>query len=269
MSVSRGTIAAVLLLVTTVTLAGKPKAGGFTYDEVTALSAAPPAARVAYGDDPLQHALHWRATSPRGTVIFVHGGCWLSAYDVAHSRPFAAAMAAAGFDSWSLEYRRTGNPGGGWPGSAEDVRRAVTMILAEEPPPPVFLIGHSAGGHLALLAAPAFGDRLAGAVGLAAITDLVAYAQGSNPCEQATREFMGGMPDTQSDAYAEATLSNKTIHANTFLLHGGRDTIVAPSHAAHPAAVSSVLADAGHFDWIHPQSDAFQNVLRTLEAAAP
>ncbi len=244
------------------------KTHGFAYDEVAGLSARDAAERITYGNDPLQYALLWPAIEARGTVIFVHGGCWLSAYDLSHSRPFSAALADAGYDSWSLEYRRTGNPGGGWPGSAEDVHRAIAAVLKNAPTPPVFLLGHSAGGHLALLSARDF-DAVTGTIGLAAITDLVTYAQGTNSCEQATSAFMGGAPEALPDAYAEATLVNKPVHGNTILLHGGRDAIVAPAHAALAGAETLLLPEAGHFDWIHPHSEAFHAVLRTLAETTP
>ena len=55
------------------------------------------------------------------------------------------------------------------------------------------LAGHSAGGHLALLAGqhdnaemPAF-DKV---IGLAAITDVATYAVGENSCQTATPAFL-------------------------------------------------------------------------------
>ena len=61
-------------------------------------------------------------------VILIHGGCWLNSFDVNHSRPLATALSQAGFAVWSLEYRRTGDPGGGWPGTLEDIQLALTQL---------------------------------------------------------------------------------------------------------------------------------------------
>ena len=36
-----------------------------------------------------------------------------------------AALAAEGIATYSIEYRRLGDPGGGWPGTFADVRRAA------------------------------------------------------------------------------------------------------------------------------------------------
>jgi acetyl esterase/lipase len=99
---------------------------------------------------------------PVPLVIFLHGGFWRSAFDRVHAGPLATALAAAGFAVCVPEYRRTGQRGGGWPGTFDDVAAAVDvlpsrvraavgagLISAE----PVLLAGHSAGGHLALWAA--------------------------------------------------------------------------------------------------------------------
>lgn len=71
------------------------------------------------------------------------------------SSAFAAALTKIGVATWTLEYRRTGNPGGGWPGTFEDVGRGTDYLrtLARSHPidlKRVVVVGHSAGGQLAL-----------------------------------------------------------------------------------------------------------------------
>jgi len=95
-------------------------------------------------------------------VVFLHGGFWRSTHDRAHTGPMGTALAAAGYAVCVPEFRRTGQPGGGWPGTFDDVATAVdrvpalvreaagTGVIADGP---VLLAGHSAGGHLALWAA--------------------------------------------------------------------------------------------------------------------
>ncbi len=71
---------------------------------------------------------------------------------------FADALTAKGFATWNVEYRRVGDPGGGWPGTFEDVAAAVDK-LAEVAPryrldlKRVTFVGHSAGAYFALWAA--------------------------------------------------------------------------------------------------------------------
>jgi acetyl esterase/lipase len=117
-------------------------------------------------------------------VIFLHGGFWRAAYDRTHTRPLAAALAAEGFAVCTPEFRKIGQPQGGWPGTFDDVAAAVDALpaligalpplpplagspaehRAGQPGPaagvgqisglgPVIFAGHSAGGHLALWAA--------------------------------------------------------------------------------------------------------------------
>jgi len=113
--------------------------------------------RIAYGDDPHQFG---QLRLPKGqglfpVVIVIHGCCLLSQYDLHHISPLAAEITKMGFATWSLEYRRVGNDGGGWPGTFQDVADGSDHLkkLAQEFPLDlnrVITIGHSAGGHLAL-----------------------------------------------------------------------------------------------------------------------
>src|SRR5215472_4779160 len=64
----------------------------------------------------------------RPLVIFLHGGFWRAAYDRAHTGPLAEALAAEGFAVCAPEFRRTGGPGGGWPGTFDDVAAAVDAL---------------------------------------------------------------------------------------------------------------------------------------------
>ncbi len=109
----------------------------------------------------------------------LHGGFWRAAFDRIHVRPLCAALAAAGYLVAAPEYRRTGMPGGGWPGTADDVRTALLSLpttaapASSAVPRPVLLLGHSAGGHLALWGASQVAvPGLAGVVSLAGVCDL-------------------------------------------------------------------------------------------------
>ncbi len=78
-----------------------------------------------------------------GQVVLIHGGYWRAEYDRVHLRSYAAALADLGWQAVLIEYRRT-------PGSPdnylEDIRTAIMHCGGG------VVIGHSAGGHLALLA---------------------------------------------------------------------------------------------------------------------
>src|SRR4051812_26027769 len=81
--------------------------------EIGALAAGPPDQRVQYGPGPQQFGnLRLPKTpGPHPLVIFIHGGCWLSAYDIVHAGSIEQALADSGYAVWSLEYRRVGDDG--------------------------------------------------------------------------------------------------------------------------------------------------------------
>ncbi|GFD89045.1 putative lipase/esterase [Tenacibaculum sp. KUL152] len=270
------------------------------YGELLSLETRPSDSTITYGDDPLQHVEVWRATAPVKTaLVFIHGGCWLNAYDLNHAKGFYHALAEKGITTYAVEYRRTGDEGGGWPGSLHDVLAGITASLDDvarsNSKHTVVLAGHSAGGHLALLAAQSLGAKSLGAkslgtmspgvisrgtinsdsanntnvqiqsvLGLAAITDVAKYAMGTNSCQSATTAFMGGEPSTAESAYIEATPDSSKSNIPFHLLHGSSDSIVPVHHASLTGAASTIVPSGGHFDWLHPESTSFHALLEVI-----
>lgn len=243
-------------------------APGVSYDHITALNYSTPAAMIPYAGDLLQFGLLWLPVNerrPPAQIVFIHGGCWLNASDVRQAYAISTALAQAGFAVWTLEYRRVGDSDGGWPWTFEDIKSGIAHVhpVQDFVDIPVIVMGHSAGGHLALLAGAA-DPSLKGVIGLAAVTDIIEYAQGDNSCQRATTAFMGGSYDNRSADYHAANPAEKPPHPNTVLLHGRNDTVVPAEQASLPGVRTVMLDDAGHFDWVHPGTPAFQTVLETL-----
>ncbi len=113
--------------------------------------------QIRYGGDPRQFAeLRFpRGKGPFPLLFVVHGGFWQSAYDLAHTGHLCATLTGKGTITCNLEYRRLGDPGGGWPGTFQDISLATDHILETTSSDPRFdltrtaILGHSAGGHLA------------------------------------------------------------------------------------------------------------------------
>ncbi|GGF83591.1 alpha/beta hydrolase [Alteromonas lipolytica] len=231
-------------------------------------------ASQSYGKDKLQRIYYWpTAEQPRTIMVFIHGGCWLNAYDYTHARGLFTALAKQGVATFAIEYRRTGDEGGGWPGSLNDINQALPKIkqwIDKDLPQnvPVYLAGHSAGGHLALLAAQSVTFPVEGVIGLAAITDPVSYAQGDNSCQTATPLFFNGTPEEQPQAYAAATPTTQQIVAEVTLLQGDADAIVPLSQSELVGSKPIIVAGAGHFDWLHQHTAAYQQLLNVLNKGA-
>jgi acetyl esterase/lipase len=256
------------------------------------LTRPPPAfdKRIKYGPSP-QHFADLRFPDrgkPFPFLFVVHGGFWQSAYDLMHAGTLCAALTGEGIVTCNLEYRRLGNSGGGWPGTFQDVSLAADHILELASSDPrvdmarTAVLGHSAGGHLALWLAsrhripttsplhssPKY--RINGAVSLAGVCDLrTAWKQrlGSG----AVSKLMGGTPDEFPDRYDAGSpielLPTGTRHV---LVHGTADNVVPVSLSERFVGRAEQLGDhpvllrlkgVGHFEPIDPESDAFPAVV--------
>lgn len=226
-----------------------------------------------YGKDLHQFARLWLPPTKEPVsrlIVFIHGGCWLNEFDMSHTYPLATALSQEGYAVWSLEYRRTGDKGGGWPGSFDDIKQGIAFATSMENhglnSTEFAIVGHSAGGHLALLAGLAF-PQARTVIGLAAISDIEKYSLGDNDCETATPRFMGGTYAEQSSLYNLANPAYLGTSNSTILLHGTADSIVDINQASIEGATTKIEEGAGHFDWVHPGTPATQLLLKTLESA--
>lgn len=108
----------------------------------------------AFGADPYQRLLVFRAPKPDGRVLlFWHGGGWTSGYKEWMSF-MAPAFTAAGVTFVSAGYRLA--PQHVFPTGLDDCAAAVAWVVREiaghgGDPGQIFIGGHSAGGHYAAL----------------------------------------------------------------------------------------------------------------------
>ena len=182
--------------------------------------------RVAYGADanqfidvrvPRAAGLHAELVDPSSVhpaVINIHGGYWRAKYDLAHAGHLCEALRAAGVATFNVEYRRVGNAGGGWPGTFDDIRAAYRFVAQQAARfrvdvARIAVIGHSAGGQLALCLA-AHEERVRRAISLAGVLDLQ-KAYTSHLSNDAVVEFLGGKPEAVPEHYREADPMELTI----------------------------------------------------------
>lgn len=250
--------------------------------------APPPDTQVSYGSDPEQIAdlrsPRIRGGPPRPLVVVVHGGFWRAEYDRRHTGPLAADLAERGYPVAQLEYRRTGQPGGGWPGTLDDVAAGVAALPAlaraalptgEVAPDAPILLGHSAGGHLALWAALRAPDGVRGVVALAPVVDL-AEAYRLDLDGGAVAALLGGGPDDVPERYALADPARLAPpRVRTAILHGTLDRHVPVEMSRRYAAAAqrsgcnvriTELPDSEHFSLINPQSGPWSAVIAKLHS---
>jgi acetyl esterase/lipase len=249
-------------------------------------------AAIAYGSQRDQVGDLWLpADQPPGVgwpvVVLVHGGFWRERYRRELMDPLADDLVGRGWAVWNLEYRRVGGAGG-WPETLADVaagvdhlRRLVTTVALDLAQ--VTVVGHSAGGHLALwlagrsrlpVGAPGADPAVVPArvVGLAPVADLRA-ADAAGLSDGAVRELLGGGPDEQPGRWASTDPLVLVGHGvPALLVHGHLDEDVPPEQSERFAAratragdpVDLVVGPWQHLELIDPGAAAWSEVLAWL-----
>src|SRR5215471_17396776 len=101
-------------------------------EDILSLPSPPADLRVTYGKERSQF-VDFRfpvSNTADAIVIMIHGGFWRQKYDLAHADHLCAAITACGLTTANIEYRRVGEPGGGWPGTFGDIQAALHTAQA-------------------------------------------------------------------------------------------------------------------------------------------
>lgn len=236
-------------------------------------------------------------------VVMLHGGFWRARYDRSLQDAVAADLTAAGWAVWNVDYRAVPpgpNDGGGWPHTQLDVASGLDLLitaaaehgLTEAVARGVTVVGHSAGGSLALWAAARYrlpagapgsrpGLRPAAVIAQAAICDLARGArQGLGG--GAVEAMMGGGPAAATEAYALASpAALLPLGLPVLLVTGDEDEVVPPVQARDFATLAraagddvtlEIVAGEGHFGHLDPRSaswGAARSWLRARSARMP
>lgn len=244
-----------------------------TSDESILLRPPPAAAaRIPYGPEPSQFGdLFLPAKAgPHPLLVAVHGGFWRAKYDLLHLGHLAAALAGQGMAVWSVEYRRVGEPGGAWPGPRDDLLTALSSaprLLASHGVDTgrTALLGHSAGGHLAWLAAA---PPLRAVVSLAGMGDL-REAWAHRLSDDAVGGLLGATPDEAPRLYDEASgIQRLPLGVPQLVVHGRQDDCVPFAFSerwvscarAAGDPVQTLFFDGGHYEPIDPAWSGFKAI---------
>lgn len=212
--------------------------------------AAPPAHDYLPGLPAFTHVPRGVTTAP--VVLVVPGGSWRSSGTDGY-QPLAAALAEAGAVAVVVRIR-VADDGAHWPVPVEDVLcgladAAATAREVGIEPGPLVVLGHSAGGHLAAVAALSAEDfdpgcrdeRVApdAVVGLAGPYDIRRFA---DPAQD-----LLGSPLSDGDARWRAAnpllLADRHPDVAFLLLHGAEDDVVDDAFTTDFAVA---LDEAGH-----------------------
>lgn len=223
-----------------------------------------PADRIHYGTHPDQFVDLRLDPGSNRLAVLIHGGFWrhMWAFDTLDLN--AVDLVDRGYHVATVEYRRVG-AGGGWPQTAEDVDAAIGASIDHLPEPPeeVVVIGHSAGGQLALGSAGRIdGPFRVTAISMAGITDM-AHAVESGIGDGAAAAYLSG---------ADPRIASPIEHRPSFRViaaHGADDEEVPVHHSRSYAArygVTLLETPGGdHYGFLETDNPMWTGLMELLE----
>ncbi len=221
-------------------------------------------------------------SGPRPIVVFLHGGFWRWPYGRWLMRRLVTDTNRRGWHAYNVSYRRLGRlgGGGGWPETFDDVASAVEMLADRAPSIEalhdwdgrIAVVGHSAGGHLALTCAARVSAPIVGVISAGGPTDLESLAAG----------HPGGVVDrlvANAPAHDRWSLTSPLemvpIGTPMRLIHGALDSSVPlemvqrfadRAAAAGDDVTLSVVATEGHRDVLRNDSESWRLAAHQLDA---
>lgn len=200
-------------------------------------------------------------------IMLLHGGFWKEEYGLDLMQPIAQDLAEAGIASWNVEYKRWSKGDEGvWMDTLSDVLRAWGQ-LALLPGVDIarsMVMGHSAGGQLALLLAAKADRKPWLAIAQAPLTDLVgADRAGLSDEGDAVRRWIGCAPEDDAERWSRLNPVDHPPQTGVLLFHGERDEDVplqqsetyARVMTAKGADVQKVWLPGNHYDIIDVACD--------------
>jgi 3-dehydroquinate dehydratase II len=193
-------------------------------------------------------------------VILAHGGMWRHEYERDTTESLAVDLTRRGYSTWNIEYRRVG-AGGGWPASAHDMLMALDFVpqLGSDFQH-VIVVGHSAGAHLAMWAAPRSVTEVLLHVALGPVLDLTTIsdsdAVGAEECRKMLEQGAPG--------------SMRPDGVPTAIVHGDADQIVPVGHSIQFASENGIehhRTDTDHFSLLDPTKPEWSWVVKRIGSA--
>lgn len=242
---------------------------------------------LKYGEDFSQRGnLYIPNGEPKGTICMFHGGFWKMPYDLHQCDQLCESLLLEGFIVWNIEYRRTGDPNSSWTAPFEDAIRSVNYLLKlkniykEIDEENVIIMGHSAGGHLALwlgnnnnITKEKLKLNPIYIVGLSPITDL----------EECYNRKLGGnavelllqcTPSSNNYRYIQTSpIALLPLRIPTIILHSFKDEYVPVEmtkdffniNTSHNELLSIIYLSTGiHMDFMDTKSKSVQKLIKVI-----
>ena len=255
-----------------------------------AKGAAKPTLVERYGSDDLRSG-QLRIPAGKGpfpVAVVIHGGCWSADYDTVNGiAGVADALTKRGIATWSIEYRRLGDAGAGFPGTFDDVGAGIDHLAALAKKYPLYLkrvtiVGHSAGAHLALWGASRAKLGAAYAPKVKPVSVVAIDGPGSlapfvgidsQVCgKPVIVPLMGGTPAEKPAAYATASPADHLpLGLRQLLVFGAFTPFMKPyAEAAKTAGdpVETLQGGEDHFDIVTPNKANGQRVIDFIATRA-
>jgi acetyl esterase/lipase len=276
-------------------IAAPPKP--MTLADYLALKGPVPNATFAYGSAPSQFAELFLpgGPGPFPVAVLVHGGCWTKEFGgITQLRNIAAALAERGIASWNVEYRRVDEPGGGYPGTYQDMNAALAMLAQQAKKYPLDLnrmvaVGHSAGGQLVQWMAgrpripagsPLYEPNplpVKNVVSLGGLADLRReQTLIKSSCDREIGQLTGAPSDKRPDVFSDTNAGDLLPNGSrTILVTGALDRVSPPrvahdyaarARAAGDAAEVVILPGGSHYDEVAASSHSWPLVLKAIES---
>ena len=272
--------------------------GHLSLENFQVLPSNPADYRISYGKDENQFGDLWvpPGAGPHPVVILIHGGCWTADFATLRDlAPMADALKAEGIATWNIEYRRLFQSGSGWPGTYLNVSKGVDYLrsIARDKKldlSRVIVVGHSAGGHLAMWVAararlstksPLYVEgplSIRGVIDLAGTGDMDAFIQFEQQgCHGAVvEEMLGGKPIDVPEHYAQASAIKMLPLGIPQVLIWGKNDDIAPILLRESYVLAAKQAgdlvhlvsipDVGHFEIASPLATTWPAVRSEIVA---